>query len=112
MLIEPDPDLPQWFRDVEVPQGYDAYQLTELVTGGDLEATWYPSFRSHLVESIRGVKNEGSRFWLVYLWDESNEEWTLLPVGADWFSLKDGHTLAWSYADTGQSPAHPPAGRP
>ena len=112
MLIEPSPDNPQWFRDVEMPQGYDAYQLTELVTEGNLKATWYPAFRSHFVESLIGVENEGSNFWLSYLWNESSNEWEPLPVGADWFSVKDGHTLAWSYADTSKNPADPPTGRP
>ncbi len=112
MLIEAGPGNARWFRDVEVPQGYDAYQLTAQVTEGELEATWYPSLRSHFVESIIGVVNEGAYFWTIFLWDEFDEEWSPLPVGSDWFSVKDGHTLAWSYVDTTQQPSPPPSQRP
>ena len=112
MLIEVSPDDARWFRDVEIPQGYDAYQLTEQVTAGELEATWYPSLRAHFVESIIGVANEGDSFWIIFLWDEFNEEWSPLMVGSDWFSVKDGHTLAWNYVDTTQQPSHPPSQLP
>jgi hypothetical protein len=112
MLIESGPNDARWFRDVQVPQGFDAYQVTALVTEGDLEATWYASFRSHFVESILGVKREGDNFWLIFLWDEFEEQWTPLPVGADWFSVKDGHTLAWAYTDTSQEPSAVPSQTP
>ena len=112
MLIETSPDEAEWHRDVRVPQGYDAYQLTELVTKGEMKATWYPAYRSHFVESIMGVAGEGSSFWIAYLWDDSSDKWTSLPVGADWFSVKDGHTLAWVYTDTSVKPSLGPTSKP
>ena len=89
-----------WFRDFEVLKGANAYELTEQATEGDLESTYYASFFSHFVESIMGVANEGANYWLIYQWNDSAEQWEPLPVGADLFSLKDGHVLAWSYTDT------------
>ena len=112
MLIESGPNDARWFRDVQVPQGFDAYQVTELVTEGELEATWYASLRSHYVESILGLKSQGDNSWIIFLWDEFEEQWAPLPVGADWFSVKDGHTLAWAYTDTGQDPYAVPSRTP
>jgi hypothetical protein len=109
VLIEEGTGDPQWFRDIAVPQGSDAYQVLEQVTAGDLEATWHVQFRSHFVESIFGVENEGGRFWRIFLWDDFDAKWTPLPFGADWFSVKDGHVMAWLYADTSQFPADPPS---
>ena len=112
MLIEVAPDDVRWFPDVQMPRGYDAYELMELVTEGDLESTWYPAFRAHFVESIFGVKNEGSSHWLTFVWNVGSEEWEPLPVGADLFSVKDGHALAWLYADTSQEAMASPSQNP
>ena len=99
----------RWFRDFEVLKGTNAYELTEQVTEGDLESTYYASFFSHFVESIVGVPIDGSNFWLIFQWNGSAEQWEPLPVGADLFSLKDGHVLAWSYTDTSLDPQPVPS---
>ena len=97
---------------MEVPKGTDAYELTELVTEGDLEAPYYASLRSHFVEALVGVENEDPNYWLIFLWNESQAQWEPLPVGADLFSLKDGHVLAWAYTDTSQKPSPLPSVTP
>jgi len=90
----------RWFRDVAIPKGTNAYEIAERVTEGDLEATYYAAFFSHFVEAMLGVANEGTNYWLTFLWNANQEQWEPLPVGADLFSLKEGHVLAWSYTDT------------
>ncbi len=108
MLIQVSQDDARWSRDVEVVHGANAYELTEQVTGGDLEGTWYPVYRTHFIDSLVGVANENPRYWLTYVWSESEAMWEPLPVGADLYSLKDGHILAWSYTDTSLDPSPPP----
>ena len=98
MLIQVDENDARWFRDVEVPKGTDGYELTEKVTEGDLKSTYYSSFRSHLVEGLLGTDNSDSKYWIIYGWSESQSKWEPLPVGADLYSLKDGHVLAWYYS--------------
>ena len=109
LLIEVSDDDARWFRDVEVPKGTNAYELTEIVTEGDFEATYYAAFFSHFVESLLGVVGEGSNYWLTFLWNKPQAQWEPLPVGADLFSLKDGHVLAWSYTDTSVEPGQLPS---
>ena len=109
MLIHVSEDDMRWFRDFEVLKGTNAYELTEQVTEGDLESTYYASFFSHWVESIMGVPNEAPYYWLIFQWNGSAEQWEPLPVGADLFSLKDGHVLAWSYTDTSLDPQPVPS---
>jgi hypothetical protein len=106
LLIATEDGEDRWYRDFEVPQGTDVYQLTQMVTGGNMEATYYSEYRSHFVESIAGVAGQGSNYWIIWLWSDFNDKWEVLPVGADFFSLKDGHTLAWYYGDTsnGENP--------
>lgn len=112
LLVQVSESDSRWLRDVEVPKGVDAYEFTELATQGDLRSTWYPAFRAHFVEVILGVENQGSSFWLIFLWDEGEEKWNPLPVGADLFSVKEGHVLAWAYTDTSQSPGSLPIATP
>ena len=90
----------RWFRDVNVPKGTDAWELTEQVTEGDIKANYFPEYRSHFVDAIFGVEGASPKFWLIYIWSEPESKWESLPVGADLFSLKEGHILAWYYADT------------
>ena len=107
MLIQVDENNARWFRDVEVPKGTDGYELTEKVTEGDLKSTYYASFRSHFVEGLLGTDNSGSKYWIASVWSESQSNWEPLPVGADLYSLKEGHVLAWYYS--GQEGSVPPA---
>ncbi|MBI4338897.1 MAG: hypothetical protein HY680_02990 [Chloroflexi bacterium] len=108
LLVLAADDDPRWFRDVELPRGTDAWELTEAVAGGQVESQYYPLYRSHFVDSLFGVKGQNPRFWLVFLWSEASSKWEPLPVGADLFSLKDGHVLAWYYADTSKGESLPP----
>ncbi|MSQ22580.1 MAG: DUF4430 domain-containing protein [Dehalococcoidia bacterium] len=109
MLIQSSEQDARWFRNVEVAKGTDAYELTEKVTQGGLRSTYYALYRSHFVDSILGVENKNPKFWLTYVWSEPEKKWEPLPVGADLYSLKDGHILAWYYADTTNEKALPTA---
>ena len=112
LLIEADESAPTWRRDIEAPKGVDGYELLETAVDGDLEADWFPEFRAHFVKEILGVAPEGSEFWGVFLWNEGNGAWEPLPVGADLFSVKDGHVMAWALveydADNPQLPVNTP----
>lgn len=112
ILIEADEAAPTWRRNIEAPKGVDGYELLETAVDGDLEADWFPEFRAHFVKEILGVAPEGSEFWGVFAWNEGNAAWEPLPVGADLFSVKDGHVMAWALvehdADNPQTPVNTP----
>ena len=112
MLIHFSEEDARWFRDFEVAKGTNAYELTEQVAEGDMKATYYASFFAHFVEEIMGVASEGSTYWAIFLWNESQSLWEPLPVGADLFSLKDGHVLAWAYTDSSAEPKQTPSVTP
>lgn len=97
MVIHASAKDTRWFRNVSVPKGTDAFDLTEKVTEGDIQAKYYAAYRSHLVEALLGIKNQTPDYWRIYVWSESQNKWEPIPVGADLYSLKDGHVLAWYY---------------
>lgn len=112
LLIEAGPGEATWFRDVEVPKGTDGYELLEIATGGELEADWFPALRAHFVTSILGTGSESPQFWLTFVWDESSSAWQPMPVGADLFSVKEGHVLGWALVDTSAGDNQVPLGQP
>ncbi len=108
LLVQVGDTETRWFRDVAVPKGTDAFDLTQLVTKGDMKATYYPQYRSHFVDAIFGTENATPNFWTIWLWNDIEGKWEMLPVGADFYSVKDGQTLAWYYVDTSVQGKAPP----
>lgn len=86
----------EWIEKVTIPKGTDGYELLEIAVNDELVSEWYPEFRSHFVKQIKGISPKNGQFWSVFLWNESSLKWEPLTVGADLFSVKDGHTMAWS----------------
>ena len=112
VLVEPSAERARWFRDVEVQNGTDGYELLEAVTDGNLEAKWFPEFRSHFVTGILGIVPGGDESWGVFVWSETNGSWEPLSVGADLFPVEDGHVMGWALVgydpDTPQLPVSAP----
>lgn len=104
MLVHLNDDDVRWFRNVEIAEGTNAYEFTELITQDNMESTYHASMFSHLVVSLFGTKNEEPHYWIIFLWDASRNQWGPLQVGSDLFSLKDGHVLAWVYTEYSQEP--------
>jgi hypothetical protein len=112
ILIEPNADDPRWLRDVVVAKGTDGYELLEAAVDGEMAAEWYPEFRSHFVTEIQGIAAEGSAFWGVFLWNEGTEGWEPLPIGADLFSVKQGHAMGWALVEFDQDNPQVPVSTP
>ena len=103
MLLQGEEAKPEWFRGIEIPEGTDVYGLTQIVTEGNIKSTFYPEYKSHFVEGIKGIENRPPYYWMIYMWNEATEKWEPLPVASDFFSVKDGHTFGWHYTDTSKS---------
>ena len=99
ILVEADEAAPNWYRDIEATKGVDGYKLLEMAVDGDLEADWFPEFRAHFVKAILGAAPEVSEFWGVFIWNAESGAWEPLPVGADLFSVEDGHIMAWAIVE-------------
>ena len=99
VLVEASGSDAQWFRDLSVPAGTDGYELLETAVDGDLEAQWFPEYRSHFVNTILGKAPQGQQFWAVFLWNDSTNAWEPLPFGADLLSVKDGLVVGWALVE-------------
>jgi len=82
---------------------YTAFGFLEAVVGFEnIDATYYESFNSWLINSINGVQNgadipgiadTSAYYWQYYVNDE------LGPVGADRYALLDGDVLEWRFEE-------------
>jgi hypothetical protein len=111
-LVEPNAGESTWFRDVSVPKGTDGYELLEAAVEGELVSEWYAEFRAHFVTSVLGNEPEGSEFWAVFVWDEGTSAWSPLPVGADLYSVKQGHIMGWALVEYDPDSPQVPTGTP
>jgi hypothetical protein len=112
LLVEQSEGIETWFREVSVPKGTDGYELLAAAVDGDLDAEWHAQYRSHFVSSILGVEAVGSQFWGVFVWGEDTKAWGPLPVGADLFSVKQGHIMAWALVEYDSDSAQVPTSSP
>jgi hypothetical protein len=88
----------RWHNGTAVQPGWNAYVATLVVAGGDVKATWYPSYGEHLVTGIEGVVNNPSEDEGWFLWTlNPTGGWKTASVGADQIPMFNGTTLAWTY---------------
>ena len=102
MLIQANNDDIQWFRNIEMPIGSTAWELTRAVAQDKLEATYYGAFGSHFVNSLFGMENKEPYFWLFFQWNKISKTWEPVMVGADNLTLLDEMVLAWCYTDSSE----------
>jgi len=99
-----------WHNQTSAPSSWNFFNVTQLVTNGNLGAVYFASFGSHFVYSINGVGCPASNIFC----DEAWGFWTLngicwnLPfVGIDLIPVSQSTTVAWylnSAATFGESP--------
>ncbi len=102
-----------WHNNTRVPLGFNLFNATVLITEGRMEATYYPQFQSHFINSINGVgkgEDPDKRTWAWISWHfiEETGRWEAYDVSADMAFLKDGDKIAWYYQDTSKYPDYEP----
>jgi hypothetical protein len=85
-----------WYNNSQIQPGWNFYTETVVLTGGNMQATWYPSFGEHLVNGINGVSGTKTSYWIVWTYN-STALWQKAPVGADDIPVHDGSILAWTF---------------
>jgi len=91
-----------WYNNTQVQPGWNLYTTTVVLTGGHVQATWYPSFGEHLVTSIDGVAGTAKTYWLIYNYNSS--AWQEAKVGADLLPVYNGSVYAWVYGGANSEP--------
>jgi archaellum component FlaC len=85
-----------WFNSTNAQPGWNLYVLTLVITGGRVQATWYPQYNAHFVTGIYGVANSGNSAWFIWTWN-STSHWQIAQYGADELPILNGSIYAWTY---------------
>src|SRR5260370_22670872 len=102
-----------WYNQTLVPSTWNVFNVTELITKGNLGSVFFASFGSHFVYSINGVGCPSSNIFC----DEAWGFWTLdgifwdLPfVGVDMIPVSQSTTVAWYLNPAAAFSETPPRG--
>ena len=85
-----------WYNDTQVQPGWNLYTTTVVLTGGNMDATWYPSFGEHFVNGIEGVTGNANSYWIAWTYN-STASWQQSKLGADLLPVYNGSVFAWVY---------------
>lgn len=96
-----------WYNDTSIQPGWNLYIGTLVVTGGNINATYYTSFSpaEHFVWGIDGTLNTNSEAWS--LWILNGTSWQSSQVGADLLPMYNGSVYAWAFCGYNPSTGAP-----
>jgi hypothetical protein len=86
----------RWYNGSQTQPGWNLYTATVVLTGGKMQAIWYPSFGEHLVDGIDGVSSTKTNYWLVWTYD-STALWQKARLEADLLPVYNGSVFAWTF---------------
>ena len=85
-----------WYNVTNVQPGSNLYVETEIIANGQVNATYYPEYESHLVTAINNVGNTNSLYWLLWTYNKT-ASWQMASTGPDLLPVTNNSIFAWSY---------------
>ncbi|MEM2321339.1 MAG: hypothetical protein QXS79_05610 [Candidatus Bathyarchaeia archaeon] len=83
-----------WYNGTSVPRETNVLMATKVIAV--VEGKEYPEM-GIFVEAINGVRNEGGKYWIWYMWNPKKKDWEWGPVASDKYILHEGDTIMWKY---------------
>lgn len=114
MLINYGNGTLAWDNGTMVPATWNFFNVTTLVTGGNIGAVFFASFGSHFVYSINGVGCPASNIFCAEAWSFwvlTGFCWELAQVGVDQIAVSQGKTVAWFLTSVTTFGETPPTGK-
>ncbi len=102
-----------WINNTSVPGSANFFNVTALVTGGNIGAVFFSSFGSHFVYSINGVGCPASNIFCDQAWGFWTLDgicWDLPFVGVDQITASQVTTVAWFLNPVATFGESPPSG--
>ena len=86
----------EWNNVTNVLPGTNFYVETQIITSGNINATYYPQYQSHFVTAINNVGDSNTLSWLLWTYN-STASWQEAQVGPDQLQVFNGSVYAWAY---------------
>lgn len=96
ILIDYGNGTKTWYNNTQVDPDWNLYVVTQIITSGHVNATYYPQYDSHFVTAIYNVANTKSDYWLLWTYN-STASWQMAQVGADQLMMYNDSVYAWTY---------------
>jgi hypothetical protein len=88
-----------WYNSTRFQPGTNLYVATQVLAGGEVNATYYPQYSEHFVTSIFDVANSGDRYWGIWTYN-STASWQSASVGPDDLPILNDSVYAWVYCSS------------
>jgi len=85
-----------WNNVTNVQPGTNLYVETQIITGGNINATYYPQYQSHLVTAINNVGSTISMYWFLWTYNLT-ASWQQASLGPDEIPVSNNSVFAWSF---------------
>ncbi|HEV2389487.1 MAG TPA: hypothetical protein VGS04_02065 [Nitrososphaerales archaeon] len=85
-----------WYNDTQVQPGWNMYVESVVLSHGNLQAQWYPSYQEHLISAIDGVSDTETMGWFLWTYN-ATAAWQTSQVGADLLPVYNGSVIAWTF---------------
>lgn len=102
-----------WYNGTTVPSNWNLYNVTTLVTKGNVGSVFFSSFGSHFIYSINGAGCPSTNIFCDVawgLWVLSGICWGEAQVGVDQVPVSHGATVAWFLTPASVLGQFPPTG--
>jgi hypothetical protein len=86
----------QWNNNTVVEPGWNLYVTTQVIVHGQLNATYYPEYGSHLITAIYNVANSNTESWFLWTYN-STASWQTAQYGPDDIIVTNNSVYAWTY---------------
>jgi hypothetical protein len=85
-----------WYNNTRLQPETNLYVATQIITNGNVNATYYPQYSSHFVTAIFNLGNTKSLYWLLWTYNRT-ASWQEAQLGPDALQAYNGSVYAWIY---------------
>ncbi len=113
LLLNYDNGTLVWYNGTSVPTNWNFFNVTNLVTNGNIGGVFFASFGSHFIYSINGVGCPASNIFCDEawgLWTLDGICWDMAQVGVDRLLVSRVKTVAWFLNPVATFGEFPPTG--
>jgi hypothetical protein len=113
LLLNYDNGTLVWYNETSVPASWNFFNVTNLVTNGNIGSVFFASFGSHFVYSINRVGCPASNIFCDEawgLWTLDGICWDLAQVGVDQLLVSQVKTISWFLNPVATFGVSPPTG--
>ena len=102
ILVDYGNGTSDWYNNTAIQPGWNLYITMQVITNGQIDATYYPSLGEHFVTGLNGVQQTSSVSWWLWTYN-SSASWQPAQSGADQIQVLNNSIYAWTFCGSTSS---------